>query len=595
MNDVNKACSCPSGGGSLRHPCPAHPPRADVQPGGRMRQGDQAERGPWRSMDTCPRDGTVVRLRWGEDHVSPGWWSAPVAPVQNDDGTWPTDTGGFPWAFIDFNNGAAFVNHAVDTEYGPTHWAPYVTLSAQPSTGGQDAPFPWENFPAYLIDKCEGDTISEEGLQHALAAMAEDERYCRAARQPTDGLSWADYWIERGQSDVAHDFEAFSRAEAWALQRFPDAGQPVGQLTDAEIDARLNTLYRDMVASGQHNGGMSGVAWDRAVYRMASNQSSGNSGELTVDSQPVGEPVAWVNGRHLDDCIATPMIESNDDATILKPRNIGASSRPDGYTDIPLYRAPARDVDLVPGIVRCAKCSFQLHRTNLYLQSGTVGAGDSQTEPCPNGCGPLWPVTWETWAREGWAEVERLHLERADLSNQHSPTLTEIGIFLKKCDPRLVCEYVDDDVNLKVALQASLEQRQHVPQQPVCYVHPMDADLLRTKAVVLRRVDTYWSKIADAVPVYLGAPAQAVDPVPASFPDTQEVRDILGRPNFWCSPWANVLRMRGDEIPNKAEEEQAAVIRFMLNHYLANGADWAETAGAELDAIRKAGSQAVGK
>lgn len=43
--------------------------------------------------------------------------------------------------------------------------------------------FPWENFPAYLIDKCEGDTISEEGLQHALAAMAKDKRYC-AARQP---------------------------------------------------------------------------------------------------------------------------------------------------------------------------------------------------------------------------------------------------------------------------------------------------------------------------------------------------------------------------------------------------------------------------
>lgn len=77
--------------------------------------------------------------------------------------------------------------------------------------------------------------------------------------------------------------------------------------------------------------------------------------------------------------------------------------------------------DLVPGIVRCAKCAFQLHRTNLYVQSGTVGAGDSKTEPCPNGCGPLWPVTWETWVREGWAEAERLHLENAALSAQPSP------------------------------------------------------------------------------------------------------------------------------------------------------------------------------
>lgn len=48
------------------------------------------------------------------------------------------------------------------------------------------------------------------------------------------------------------------------------ARQPVGEITDTEIDARLNALYREMVDSGQHNGGMSGVAWDRAVYRMAS-------------------------------------------------------------------------------------------------------------------------------------------------------------------------------------------------------------------------------------------------------------------------------------------------------------------------------------
>ncbi|MCX2892165.1 hypothetical protein ORG27_01050 [Stenotrophomonas lactitubi] len=50
------------------------------------------------------------------------------------------------------------------------------------------------------------------------------------------------------------------------------ARQRVGQITDTEIDARLNALYREITCSGQHNGGMSGVAWDRAVYRMASSQ-----------------------------------------------------------------------------------------------------------------------------------------------------------------------------------------------------------------------------------------------------------------------------------------------------------------------------------
>ncbi|MCU1139248.1 Lar family restriction alleviation protein [Stenotrophomonas maltophilia] len=85
----------------------------------------------WQSMATCPRDGTAVLLRWGEDHVSPGWWCAAVSPIQNEDGTWPRETGGFPWAFFDMNDGVAFVNHAVDTEYGPTHWAPYVYPPAQ--------------------------------------------------------------------------------------------------------------------------------------------------------------------------------------------------------------------------------------------------------------------------------------------------------------------------------------------------------------------------------------------------------------------------------------------------------------------------------
>lgn len=98
----------------------------------------------------------------------------------------------------------------------------------------------------------------------------------------------------------------------------------------------------------------------------------------------------------------------------------------------------------------------------------------------------------------------------------------------------------------------------------------------------------------NTAPNRLADTSKAMDLRPAAIPDTPEVRDILGRPNFWCSPWANVLRMRGDAIPCRAEEEQAAVIRFVLNHYLANGTAWAETAGTELEAIRKADSEAVG-
>ncbi|MBF9137529.1 hypothetical protein JY404_00220 [Stenotrophomonas maltophilia] len=241
MNDVNKACSCPSGDGSLRHPCSAHSPRADVQPGGTVR------------LATVPYD--RARDLLGDA----------------------------------YNAGTHGIGYSQQTM--ELHEA---IIPAQPSPGGQGAPRCAEHCQNGFADIClasqrdgvicpEDSCDIDDGIRHNHLA----------ASQPVAGLSWADYWIERGQPDVAHDFDAFSRAEAWALQRFPYAGQPVGQLTDAEIDARLNPLYRDLVASGQHNGGMSGVAWDRAVYRMASNQSSGNPGELAVDGarQPVAEPV----------------------------------------------------------------------------------------------------------------------------------------------------------------------------------------------------------------------------------------------------------------------------------------------------------------
>lgn len=62
---------------------------------------------------------------------------------------------------------------------------------------------------------------------------------------------------------------------------------------------------------------------------------------------------------------------------------------------------------LVPGLMHFAQCHFALTRTNLNFRNGTVSAGDNKTEPCPNGCGPLWPVTWEQHARKGWEVAER--------------------------------------------------------------------------------------------------------------------------------------------------------------------------------------------
>jgi hypothetical protein len=68
---------------------------------------------------------------------------------------------------------------------------------------------------------------------------------------------------------------------------------------------------------------------------------------------------------------------------------------------------PAPPRDIVPGKVHCAKCGFSLQRVNLYMLSGTTGAGSEETEPCPNDGTPLLPVTWEQETREGWRFAEQ--------------------------------------------------------------------------------------------------------------------------------------------------------------------------------------------
>lgn len=83
--------------------------------------------------------------------------------------------------------------------------------------------------------------------------------------------------------------------------------------------------------------------------------------------------------------------------------------------------------NLVPGQMRCARCKFQLTRSVLYVSSGTVGAGDSKTEPCPNGCGPLWPVTWEEAALDAWATCDQM-FERAKAAEEKLAAITADGI-----------------------------------------------------------------------------------------------------------------------------------------------------------------------
>lgn len=64
--------------------------------------------------------------------------------------------------------------------------------------------------------------------------------------------------------------------------------------------------------------------------------------------------------------------------------------------------------------------------------------------------------------------------------------------------------------------------------------------------------------------------AVAKDAVPLN----SHTRWILSRPNFVCGPVASILRSLGHEIERKAEDEQAAVIHWMLSVYAEYGENW---------------------
>lgn len=80
---------------------------------------------------------------------------------------------------------------------------------------------------------------------------------------------------------------------------------------------------------------------------------------------------------------------------------------------------------------------------------------------------------------------------------------------------------------------------------------------------------------------------QDTDKANALPPMNDDLIAILGRPNFMCAQLADTLRSGGRDIAKRAENEQAAVIHFLLGHYLADPIQWAEKASTALKTARK--------
>jgi hypothetical protein len=66
---------------------------------------------------------------------------------------------------------------------------------------------------------------------------------------------------------------------------------------------------------------------------------------------------------------------------------------------------------------------------------------------------------------------------------------------------------------------------------------------------------------------------------PIKLPELDsDLIDILGRPNFACIRISQRLREMGYEIKRRSENEQAATLHFLLSLYLADSANWRDTA-----------------
>ena len=78
-------------------------------------------------------------------------------------------------------------------------------------------------------------------------------------------------------------------------------------------------------------------------------------------------------------------------------------------------------------------------------------------------------------------------------------------------------------------------------------------------------------------------------------PMTPELASILGLMCFQCISFAQALRAAGHTIKTSAEDEQAAVLHWMLGHYFRHGDDWRTAAAEDMKRMEAAALAAQAK
>lgn len=217
-NTDKPACPICEGTGvvdSVRPAC--GPPRWLDEPGEPMKPQDPRQ---WFPMDTAPRDGTVIVLRWGQDGESPGWWLKRKVFAN----------GGrcYSWAFIDGGtDGRPFVNHAVDTEYGPTHWTPYTGPGYTIRSGDMCRHGKWASEPC---EQCDGIRVLTTPPAATPAPAVERCETC-------DKIGRF-YCFTHGDTPPAEAREPVGDAW-WAVGRFRSSPEPNGAVLHLSVGAAI--------------------------------------------------------------------------------------------------------------------------------------------------------------------------------------------------------------------------------------------------------------------------------------------------------------------------------------------------------------------
>lgn len=116
---------------------------------------------------------------------------------------------------------------------------------------------------------------------------------------------------------------------------------------------------------------------------------------------------------------------------------------------------------------------------------------------------------------------------------------------------------------------------------------PLPGMRLETPAHALAIDAVGWLGKQPAVAGFIyGMEPTAKATAPLLPPLTSELKKILGLMAFQCYTFAQALRMGGYDVPRKAEEEQAAVLHWMLTHYLIHGDNWRAHALDDVDRMQ---------